>query len=185
MTSASVNVWHVCEYTSWHLPCQLLPGACAVAVLSSSLVAAHVLLLVQVSQSLAASLSAADLRSCLAVLLLAGQLLSRGIWPKGRYLTLQQAGSAWQEGHAGDQGTTATALSAPGAERGGTPLMLFHIFCCKGTDGLISVAVLCCLCAAASGLPVLLKALNLLLPAADSTVLQASALGVRVIGQSP
>jgi hypothetical protein len=66
-------------------------------------------LLSQVSQSLAASLSAGDVRRCLAVLLLAGQLLTRGTWRKGCYLAmLQQARSAWQEGHAGDQAGTVT-----------------------------------------------------------------------------
>jgi hypothetical protein len=54
------------------------------------------------------------------------------------------------------------------------PWSMFHTS--YVTDGLINAccALLCCLCPAASGLPVLLKALNLLLPAADGTVLQAS-----------
>lgn len=57
----------------------------------------------QVSQSLAASLAAADTRSTLSVLLLAGHLLGRGAWGKGQYLAmLQQAGTTLQEGHAGD-----------------------------------------------------------------------------------
>jgi hypothetical protein len=61
-----------------------------------------VLLPLQVSQSLAASLAAGDTRGTLAVLLLAGHLLRRGAWGKGQYLgMLQQAGTTLQEGHAG------------------------------------------------------------------------------------